>query len=157
MKTEERRLTSAEATRAARDRRSKLIVLWVFVTLNYAYCDVLALMDRPYLKEVLTGNVGGIEMTRGHLLGASILVEIPMAMVLLWWVLRPGASRIASIIAGVVMALVQVGSLFVGGSPTPSYAFFSAIEIGTTAFIVWYAWTWPPRETRSITLGGTRP
>ena len=149
MKTEERRLTGAEATRTGWGRRSKLTVLWVFVTLNYAYCDVLALMDRPYLKDVLTGNVGGIEMTRGHLLGASILVEIPIAMVLLSWVLRPGASRIASIIAGVVMTLVQVGSLFVGGSPTPSYAFFSAIEIAATAFIVWYAWTWPPREARA--------
>jgi Family of unknown function (DUF6326) len=147
MRTEERPLTSGDGTRAAWGRRSKLTVLWVFVTLNYAYCDVLALMDQPYLKEVLTGNVGGIEMTRGYLLGASILVEIPMAMVLLSWVLRPGASRIASIIAGVVMTLVQVGSLLVGGSPTPSYAFFSAIEIATTAFIVWYAWTWPARET----------
>jgi hypothetical protein len=149
MKTQERRLTSGEATRAAWGRRPTLTVLWAFVTLNFAYCDVLALMDRPYLKEVLTGNVGGIEMTRGYLLGASILVEIPMAMVLLSWVLRPGASRIASVIAGVVMTLVQAGSLFVGGSPTPSYAFFSAIEIATTAFIVWYAWTWRARETRA--------
>jgi hypothetical protein len=46
-----------------------LSILWVFLTLNYIYCDVLALMDRDYLAEVLTGNVGGIEMTRGFLLG----------------------------------------------------------------------------------------
>ena len=34
-------------------------------------------------------------------------------------------------------------TLFTGSAPTPSYMFFSAVEIGTTAFIVWYAWTWP--------------
>jgi hypothetical protein len=149
MKTEERELKSGGGASAARDRRSTLTVLWVFVTLNYIYCDVLALHDRTYLKDVLSGNVGGIEMTRGFLLGASILMEIPMAMVLLSWMLRPGASRIASIVAGVVMTLVQVGSLFMGDSPTPSYAFFSAIEIATTAFIVWYAWTWPARQTHA--------
>jgi hypothetical protein len=98
-------------------------------------------MDRDYLGEVLTGNVGGIEMTRRFLLGASVLMEIPMAMVVLSWVLKPGANRAANIAAGTVMALVQVGSLLVGDGPTPSYLFFSVVEIGTTAFIVWYAWT----------------
>jgi hypothetical protein len=68
-------------------------------------------------------------------------MEIPMAMVVLSWVLKPSANRVANIAAGTVMTLVQVGSLFVGDGPTPSYLFFSVVEIGTAAFVVWYAWT----------------
>jgi hypothetical protein len=141
MKTIEREQRNAEGATGARDPRAMLSILWVFVTLNYIYCDVLALMDRDYLGEVLTGNVGGIEMTRGFLLGTSVLMEIPMAMVVLSWVLKPSANRAANVAAGTVMALVQVGSLFVGDAPTPSYLFFSVVEIGTAAFVVWYAWT----------------
>jgi hypothetical protein len=82
-------------------------------------------------------------MTRGFLLAASVLMEIPMAMIVLSWVLRRGPNRIANLVAGSVMTVVQLGTLFTGSAPTPSYVFFSAVEIGATAFIVWYAWTWP--------------
>jgi len=126
-----------------RDRGKTLSILWVFAAVNYIYCDVLALMDHDYLRQVLTGTVGGVDMTRGFLLTGSVLMEIPMAMIVLSWVLRAGPNRIANLVAGSVMTVVQLGSLFVGYGPTPSYAFFSAVEIGTTAFIVWYAWTWP--------------
>ena len=130
-----------------RDRGKTLSILWLFATVNYIYCDVLALMDHDYLRQVLTGSVGGVDMTRGFLLAASVLMEIPMAMIVLSWVLRPGPNRIANLVAGSVMTVVQLGTLFAGNGPTPSYIFFSAVEIGTTAFIVWYAWTWPKAAT----------
>jgi hypothetical protein len=130
-----------------RDRGKTLSVLWVFATVNYIYCDVVALMDHDYLRQVLTGRVGGVDLTRGFLLGASVLMEIPMAMILLSWVLRPRPNRIANLVAGSVMTAVQLGTLFVGNAPTPSYLFFSAVEIGTTAFIAWHAWTWPKATT----------
>ena len=75
-------------------------------------------------------------------MGASILVEIPIAMVLLSWMLHYGPNRWANVIAGTIMTVVRVLSLFVA-VPTLYYAFFSAIEIACTAFIVWYEWTWP--------------
>jgi hypothetical protein len=144
IETIERQQERPEAAASVRrDRGKTLSVLWVFATVNYIYCDVVALMDHAYLHQVLTGRVGGVDMTRGFLLGASVLIEIPMAMILLSWVLRPRPNRIADLVAGSVMTVVQLGTLFVGSSPTPSYVFFSAVEIATTAFIVWYAWTWP--------------
>jgi hypothetical protein len=130
-----------------RDRGKTLSILWVFATVNYIFCDVLALMDHGYLRQALTGSVGGVDMTRGFLLAGSVLMEIPMAMIVLSWVLRPRPNRVANLVAGSVMTVVQLGSLFVGYGPTPSYIFFSAVEIGTTAFIVWYAWTWPKAAT----------
>jgi hypothetical protein len=90
----------------------------------------------------LINGTGVIDMTQGFLLGSGILMEIPIAMVLLSVVLPYKASRWANIGAATIMTLVQISSLFVGSGPTVYYLFFSAIEIAATAFIVWYAWTW---------------
>ena len=129
-------------TGAITDRRPRLSLLWVFAILNYLYCDLLGLMDPDSLKQYLTGDINGIQITQGFLLSAALLMEIPIAMVLLSSVLPHRASRWANIIAGTVMTLVQIGSLFMGSGPTAVYAFYSGVEIACTALIVWYSWRW---------------
>jgi hypothetical protein len=119
------------------DMKVKLSTLWVFATLNYIYCDVVTVMDP--VKRV------PVELTQGFLLGAAVLVEIPIAMVLLSRILKYRASRWANIIAGAIMTAVQILSLFVA-TPAMYYVFFSIIEIATTLLIVWYAWKWPKTE-----------
>ena len=123
------------------DMKSKLSTLWIFAALNYLYCDVVSLMDPELLPLFLRGNVNGLELTPGFLLGAGVLVEIPIAMVLLARVLPYRANRWANIAAGTVMTVVQSATLFVG-APAPYYLFFSVIEIATTLLIVWFAWNW---------------
>jgi threonine/homoserine/homoserine lactone efflux protein len=81
------------------------------------------------------------------LLGAAILMEIPISMVLLSRVLKYGANRWANMIAGAIMTAVQFSSLFFGSSPTIYYIFFSILEIACTALIVWYAWKWANPES----------
>jgi uncharacterized protein DUF6326 len=120
--------------------RSKLSTLWLFATVNYLYCDVVTLMDQGKLKGYLAGSVGGLEITPGFLLAAAVLVEIPMAMILLAHLLPQRANRWANVVAGAVMTVVQLGTLF-AGTPALYYVFFSVIEIGTTAAIVWLAWS----------------
>ncbi|GAA1148886.1 hypothetical protein GCM10009606_29490 [Nocardioides aquiterrae] len=113
---------------------------WIFVTLNYLYCDVLTLMHRDELQGFLAGEVGGMRISEGFLLGAGALMEIPIGMVLLSRVLRRSAARIANLVAGTVMTVVQAATL--GFGPAPFYLFFSAVEITATAFVVVYAWRW---------------
>ena len=127
-----------------------LSTLWIFVMLNYLYCDLLGFMDSGMLKQYLTGHVSGLDVTQGFLLGAAVLMEIPIAMVVLSRVLKPKTSRRANIAAGAFMTVVQIASLFVG-SLTMYYAFFSAIEIACTSFIVWYAWRWRVSEVHPAT------
>ena len=128
------------------DKRALLSTLWVFAMLNYLYCDVMSLMDSEFLKQYLTGNVGGVHVTQGFLLGAAVLMEIPTAMVLLSRVLGYNANRWANIIAGSIMTIVQFSTLFFGSSPTIYYIFFSILEIACTALIVWFAWKWANPE-----------
>ena len=128
------------------DKKVLLSTIWIFVVFNYLYCDVVSLMDAELLKQYLTGNVGGMEMTQGFLLGAGILMEISITMVLLSRVFKYRANRWANIIAGTITTAVQFLTLFVGSSPTMYYTFFSIIEIASTALIVWLAWKWTDTE-----------
>ncbi len=134
-----------EAGKQTKDRRVILSTLWVFVTLNYLYCDVLGLMDSEILKQFLTGKVEGLVIDKNFLLGGAILMEIPIAMVLLSRILNFKVNRWANIVAALIKTAAMIMSLFVG-SPTGYYTFFAVIEISTTLFIIWYAWTWADTE-----------
>lgn len=114
--------------------------LWVFLTLNYLYCDVLSLMSAEMLSALLTGTIGGIDMNETTLLGAGILMEIPIAMVLISRLAGYKWNRTLNIIAGTIKTLVMIGTLLMGASY--HYMFFATIEIATSVFIVWYAWQW---------------
>ncbi len=124
------------------DKKVMLSTLWLFALLNYLYCDVITVMDP--IKDVT------IQLTPGFLLGAAFLLEIPIGMVLLSRILKNKANRKANIISGIIMTAVQTLTLFIG-TPTMYYAFFSAIEIACTLYIVWYAWNWTETEIYSQT------
>jgi hypothetical protein len=126
------------STRTLSGTRTRLSALWLFVTLNYLYCDVITLMDPTLLKAFLAGNVGGMNVSQGFLLAAGVLVEIPMAMVFLSRVLDGRAARWTNVVAAGLMTLMQAASLL-AKAPAPYYLFFSAIEIACTAAILWYA------------------
>jgi len=128
------------------DKKILLSTIWIFVTLNYLYCDLMGLMDTDLLKQYLTGTVNGMKMNEYFLLGAAILMEVPIVMVLLSRILKYKANRWANLIAGLIMTLIQTATLFIG-SPTKYYLFCSIIEIATTIFIIWYALKWKNTNT----------
>ena len=115
------------------DLKGRLSALWLFAMLTYTYGDVVTLMDPV--------KHGSIQLTEGFLLGGSIFMMIPITMVLLSRILRYRASRLASIIAGIIMTVVLPVTLFVA-KPTMYYAFFTVIEVISTGLIVWFAWKW---------------
>jgi hypothetical protein len=123
------------------DMKSRLSALWLFAMLTYTYGDVVTLMDP--IKH------GSMQLTEGFLLGASIFMMIPTTMVLFSRILKYRASRLASMIAGSIMTVALILTLFVA-VPTMYYAFFSAIEILSTTLIVWYAWKWPNPENSLV-------
>ena len=124
------------------DMTVKLSTLWIFASLSYVYCDVISLMDPELLKQYLQGTVNGLAFTPGFLLGAAILISIPIAMVLLSRVLSYRANRWTNITAATFMTAVQSLTLFMG-MPAPYYLYLSIIEIACTVLIVGYAWQWP--------------
>jgi hypothetical protein len=123
------------------DMNVKLSTLWITASLSYLYCDVMSLMDPELLKQYLKGNVNGLAFTPGFLLGAAILISIPITMVLLSRVLNYRANRWTNITAATFMTVVQSLTLFMG-VPAPYYLYLSIIEITCTVLIVGYAWKW---------------
>lgn len=122
------------------DMKVRLSALWLFAILTYTYGDVVTLMDPV--------KHGSMQMTEGFLLGGSIFMMIPITMVLLSRILKYQASRRASIIAGIIMTVVLPVTLFVA-KPTMYYAFFTVIEIASTALIVFFAWKWRNPEGKT--------
>jgi hypothetical protein len=134
-----------------KDMKVRFSTLWIFAIFNYLYADIVTLMDPVFLKQIMVGQAGSFQITQGFLLGAAILMETAIAMVILSRVLGYGANRWANIIVGVIHTAAVISSVFVGGTmPALYYIFFATIEIVCTSLIVWYAWTWKPATAPAI-------
>ena len=131
-----------------RDRKERLSLLWIFVLLNYLYADVIGLWALLGSPPADTPHLG-----QWALAGSAVLMEIPIAMILASRLLPLRANRLANIIAGSIVTLVNgfltfIPPLFGWGRPPalPEYLFFATIETVCTGYIVWKAWTWAPVE-----------
>ncbi len=123
------------------NRKTLLSTLWVFVTINYLYCDLIGLMDSSLLKQYLKGSVEGMEINENFLLAAGILMEIPISMILLSRILKDKPNAVANLVAAFIKTSVMALTLFLG-KPTIYYLFFATIEISTTVFILVYVIGW---------------
>jgi len=128
-----------------KDIRVRLSVLWLFATLNYIYADVFFCID------VLGSNKGAISVmhfSQGGWLAIAVLMEIPMAMIVLPLILKRGANRWANIVAGIIETAAVLLSAFILPifhitGTSSYYLFFGVMEVPCTSLIVWYAWRWP--------------
>ncbi len=128
---------SADKAGTTKALRVRLSTLWVVVMLNMIFADILSFMLPGFLEEAAE-----MQVTQGMLLVFAILLEIPIAMVLLSRVLEYRANRWANIIAAVITIVFVIA----GGSTYLHYIFFATIEVVCMLFIVWYAWKWPEQE-----------
>jgi hypothetical protein len=136
-----------ENSSALKTRKMILSTLWIFIMFNYLYCDLISNMESSVLKGYLDGHVGSIQVNQEFMLGAALLMEIPIVMILLSRILKFRANRWANIIAGTFMVVVQISSFSFGTPPTLHYIFYSVIEVACAAFIAWFAWRWRNPES----------
>ena len=124
-----------------------LVLLWIFYNVNFMYADQLSSLVPGVLEETMSGYVadGTVQITPGFLLGTAIVWEIPFLMIVLSWVLKYKANRWANIIAGTIMAVIQIGSLFMG-TPALYYIFYSIVNIACMSLIIWNAWKWSKQD-----------
>jgi hypothetical protein len=131
------------------DTKERLSLLWLFALLNYLYADVLALFS--FVGSPSTAP----HLPQWVLLGSAVLMEIPIAMILACRLLPFRANRLANIIAGAILTLVNGFLTFVLPLTNgdfrdpiyPAYVFFATIETVCTLAIIRRAWTWSGVET----------
>jgi hypothetical protein len=127
-----------------RDTKERLSLFWMIALLNYLYADVLALFA------FLGSPNSAPHLPQWALLGSAVLMEIPIAMIVASRLLPFRANRLANIIAGSIMTLVNGFLTFVlpltdgdfRDPIYPAYVFFAMIETVCTTVIIWRAWTW---------------
>ncbi len=131
-----------------RDTKQRLSLFWLFALLNYLYADVLALF-------AIAGSPNSApHLPQWALLGSAVLMEIPIAMILATRLLPFRANRLANIIAGTIMTVVNGFLTFVLPLTNgdfrepifPAYVFFATIETVATSVVIWQAWTWSGLE-----------
>ena len=127
------------------DIKERLSVLWIFALLNYLYADVIALWAMLGSPPADIPHLGQLALA-----ASALLMEIPIAMILASRLLPFRANRLANIIAGSIVTLVNGFLTFIpplvgwGRPPAlPEYLFFATLETVCTVAIVWQAWTWP--------------
>lgn len=128
------------------NKKELLSTLWIFLTVNYIFCDVFTLFHAPDLNQFLTGYAGGMALTQSFLLTFAIIMEFAMVMIVLSRVLKYSLNRWFNIIGGIAFTLIQAGTLL-SGAFTMHYLFFSIVEISTTLYIGWLAWNWKDLKT----------
>src|SRR5579872_7550684 len=133
------------------DTKERLSLFWTFALLNYLYADVLALFD------IVGSQDPAPHLPQWALLGSAVLMEIPIAMILASRLLPFRANRLANIIAGAIVTLINGGLTYVPpffGLRTPAlpaYLFFATIETVCTSVIIWQAWRGSWVEDRKST------
>ena len=139
------------------DTKEQLSLLWIFALLNYLYADVLALF-------AFVGSPNAApHLPQWALLGSAVFMEIPIAMIVACRLLPLGANRLANIIAGLMMTLINGFLTFVLPLTNgdfrdpifPAYLWFATIETACTSVIIWKAWTWSRIDTRVVAFGDT--
>lgn len=131
------------------ETREKLQLLWIFLFLNFIFCDVFTLFHAPTLNQLLTGTIDGMAMNETFLLVFAVLMEMGIVMVLVSRLAPAGVARWANIAVGTLLIAVQGMTVFKPGL-TLHYTFFSAVEIGTLLWVVVTALRWHPQTSRGL-------
>jgi hypothetical protein len=138
-----------ETTRVLKDAKInikiKLSALWVTLMLFYIYADILGFYTPGNIEKVVSGEIGGMQISEGFLFAMAIWRAIPSLMVFLSLTLKANANRWVNIIAGIASIIALFATFFVGEF-SARYTFQAVIEGVLILLIIWNAWKWPTQE-----------
>jgi hypothetical protein len=122
------------------DVKIKISALWIGVMFYYIYADYFGLYVPGTLQDMLKGKMGPLgPTTQGILLGTSLMMAIPAAMIFLSVALSPRLNRWLNIVVGTIYTVIILITMW----NWAFYIFYGVIEVVFTALVVWYAWNWP--------------
>ncbi len=128
------------------DVKIKLAALWAALMFLYTYGDILGFYAPGNLEQLISGEIGGVQITEGLLIVNAVSMAMASVMVFLSVALKANANRWANIILGIFSIAVLVAATYVGGVDV-RYGIQISVETVLIALILWNAWTWPRQET----------
>ena len=118
------------------DTRIILSGLWVALMLTYLLGDVL----RVFSGDFTAGEMSGMQISQGLMLGMAVLMLLPIVMVILSLTLKYPVIRWVTIVVAILLFLFNL----VGLPTYPSLydKFLIAVGLVFNILTVWYAWKW---------------
>ena len=116
--------------------RIKLSALWVCLMLTYLLGDVL----RIFSGDFVAGEMSGMQISQGLMLGMAVLMLIPIVMVYLSLTVRVPLIRWISIVVAIFLFLFNLVGLPTYPSIYDQFLIFVGLVFN--ALTVWYAWRW---------------
>ena len=124
------------------DTKVVLSSLWIVVMINMLKADILSLFI-PGATDGAAGTAASLGASIPQLmLGAAIIGQLAIAMIVLSRVLKYGINRWVNIVVGIVI----IAYIWVGMTSYPHYIFIASIETLCLLLIVWFAARWRNSE-----------
>ena len=124
------------------DTKVLLSTLWIVVMINMAYADILSLHIPGAFDEVAKTSASTGATIHQLMLVGAIMMEIPVAMIILSRVLKYGVNRWVNIVAGIF----TIAYIWGGAAPYPHYIFIATVETLCLLLTIGFAWTWRTDE-----------
>lgn len=118
--------------------KGKLSTLWIFFLLNMIFRDIHEFVEPGFIAEIMTGTSNGNPITEQMLLLGGVMIEIPIAMVLLSRLLPYRANRWANI----TVAVIYLALILFFGSTDLDDTFHLIVESVALLCVIALAWRW---------------
>ena len=136
--SQEKKMNTSVTPAKKIDTKVLLSTLWIVVMINMAYADILSLHIPGVFDEVAKTSVSTGAPIPQLMLGGAIMMEIPVAMIILSRALKYGVNRWVNIIVSIFTIVYIWG----GAASYPHYLFIAMVETFCLLLIVWNAWKW---------------
>jgi len=120
------------------DTKVVLSSLWIVVMINMLKADILSLFIPGSMDEVARAAASTGATVPQVMLGAAVIGQLAIAMIILSRVLKYGINRWVNIL----VAIVIIAYIWVGMVSYPHYIFIASVETLCLLLIVWFAWKW---------------
>ena len=120
------------------DTKVLLSTLWIVVMINMLKADILSLFIPGSAEEVARTSANAGASIPQLMLGAAVMGQLAIAMIILSRILKYRLNRWLNIITAIITIVFVVGP----GASYPHYIFIATVEVLCLALIIWNAWKW---------------
>lgn len=118
--------------------KAKLSALWIFFLFNIVFRDIHEFVEPGFIEEIMTGTSNGNPITEHMLLLGGVMIEVPIAMVLLSRVLPYRVNRWTNMIVAMLYGVLVPAF----GTTDLDDTFHLIMEVAALSAVIWSAWRW---------------
>lgn len=128
--------------------KARLSTLWIFFLFNIVFRDIHEFVEPGFVAELMTGTSNGNPITEHMLLLGGVMIQGPIAMVLLSWVLPYKVNRWTNMIVAMLYGVLVPAF----GSTDLDDTFHLIMEAAAMSAVIWSTWRWRNPSPKHIAI-----